>query len=171
MNILLETERLILREFEKEDAKHIFRLHNDPDVMKYIPHKEPLDVPMEKCELFVNHFMDLYKTEPGYGLYALILKETGDYIGWNEFHQLDDTDEIEIGYRYFKEFWGNGYATESSKALVDYGFNTMGEKKLVGVAMPDNTASCRVLEKIGMKFKEMRRYYGVDLAYYEIFCE
>ena len=126
---------------------------------------------MEKCELFVNHFMDLYKTEPGYGLYALILKETGDYIGWNEFHQLDDTDEIEIGYRYFKEFWGNGYAKESSKALVDYGFNTMGEKKLVGVAMPDNTASCRVLEKIGMKFKEMRRYYGVDLAYYEIFCE
>lgn len=169
MKILLETDRLILREFVEEDAKHIYKMHNDPEVMKYIPHKEPLNVPMEQCEKFITHFIDIYKKQPGYGLYAATIKDTGEFIGWNEINPLDGTDEVEIGYRYLKEFWGHGYATEASKALVTHGFTTLGLDKLVGVAMPDNKASTRVLEKIGMEYVEMRNYYKCDLAYYQMF--
>ena len=168
MKILLETERLILRYFTPEDAEHIFKLHNDKDVMKYIPHKQPLNVPMEKCEKFINLCVEQYDRKPGYGLFAAVKKDTREFIGWNEINNLDYTDDIEIGYRYFKNYWGKGYATEASTALVDYGFSQLNLEKLVGVAMPGNKASLRVLEKIGMKYIGLRRYYGGDFAYYQI---
>lgn len=168
MKILLKTHRLILREFTKDDAKHIFKLHNNQDVMRYIPHKEPLDVSMERCEKFIQWCIEQYDKNPGYGLFATLKKDTSEFIGWNEINYLDNTEDVEIGYRIFKEHWGNGYATETSKALVDYGFNELKLNKLVGVAMPDNKASTRVLEKAGMKYIEMRRYYDTDVAYYEI---
>ena len=169
MKILLETNRLILRKFIKEDATKLFKLHNDPDVMKYIPHKEPLDVPMEACEKMIDRFLEVYRQTPGYGVFPAILKDTNEFIGWFEFFWLDNTEEVEIGYRLFKDSWGKEYATEGARALVDYGFNKLGMDKLVGVAMPENKASCRVLEKAGMKYLEMRNYYKLDLAYYEIF--
>ena len=101
-------------------------------------------------------------------MFAAVKKDSGEFIGWNEINNLDYTDDIEIGYRYFKNYWGKGYATEMSMALVDYGFNQLNLEKLVGVAMPGNKASLRVLEKIGMKYIGMRRYYGGDFAYYQI---
>ncbi|MEX1377973.1 MAG: GNAT family N-acetyltransferase [Eubacteriales bacterium] len=168
MKILLETERLILRHFIPDDAKHIFKLHNDIEVMRYIPHKEPLNVPIEKCEKFINLCTEQYGRKPGYGLFAAIKKDTGEFIGWNEINSLDCTDDIEIGYRYFEKYWGKGYATEISLALVEYGFSKLNLDKLVGIAMPQNKASIRVLEKIGMKYVGMRRYYGGDFAYYQL---
>jgi len=169
MKILLETQRLILREFIDDDSRLLFKLHNDPAVMKYIPHKKPLDVPMERCEKFITHFISEYNKKPGYGLFATILKETNEFIGWSEINHLDNTEEVEIGYRYLKEFWGMGYATEAARALVEYGFNILNLDKLVGVAMADNKASTRVLEKAGMEYLEIRQYYDTDVAYYEIF--
>ena len=169
MKILLETDRLILRQFTVDDVEYIFKLHNDIEVMRYIPHKDPLNVPMESCEKFINWCIDEYDKKPGFGLFAVIIKDTGKFIGWNEINHLDNTEEVEIGYRYLKPFWGYGYATETSLALINYGFNTLNLSKLVGVAMPDNKASTRVLEKVGMKYKEVRKYYGADFAYYELF--
>ena len=89
-----------------------------------------------------------------------------EFTGWTCLKHLDNTDEIEIGYRYFPQFWGLGLCTEISTALLEYGFLKVGLDRIVGISNPENKASIRVLEKIGLKYERNAHYYGVDVVYY-----
>ena len=168
MNIVLETERLIIRQFVPEDAEYIYKLHNDPDVMKYISSKKDEEVTIEECSSFVEHCRSYYKKHTGLGIWATQTKEIGDFIGWTTLKDLDNTEDIEVGYRLQKEFWGNGYATEAAKALIEYGFNELKLDKIVGVALPENKASVRVLQKAGLEYVGIKKYYNTDVVFYEI---
>jgi RimJ/RimL family protein N-acetyltransferase len=81
------------------------------------------------------------------------------------FH-LDNTPEIEEAYLLDRACWGQGLASEAAGAALRYGFETLGLPRIVGVALPANGASCRVLEKIGLRFERPARYYDLDVAYY-----
>lgn len=168
MKKLLETKRLYLREFIPSDAEYIFRLHNDVDVMKYISSKKDKGFTMQECESFIEKCMLGYQKHPGIGIWATITKETNEFIGWTTLKHLDKTVDMEIGYRYFKSFWGLGYATEAARALVDYGFDVLNLNKITAIAMIENRASIRVIKKLGMVYKGIENYYNVDVAYYEI---
>src|SRR5690606_7313539 len=86
--------------------------------------------------------------------WAVINKETGEFLGWCGLKL--DGNETDIGFRFFEKFWNKGYATESAKACLDYGFNDLRLNEIIGRAMKENTASIKVLEKIGLKYeKEM----------------
>ena len=82
--------------------------------------------------------------------------------------RLTENDEIEVGYALFKEFWGKGFATEASKAFLEYGFNQLNLEKIVAVANPKTKASRRVMEKLGMKYDYLGEFYGRDLVHYSI---
>ena len=169
MKKVLETERLIIRQFIPEDTGYIYKLHNDPDVMKYISTKKSKEVTRDECKSFIEGCRKYYKKHPGLGIWAAQTKASGDFIGWTALKDLDNTEDIEVGYRLLKEFWGNGYATESSKALIEYGFNELKLNKLVAVALPENTASVRVLVKAGMEYKGIKKYYNADVVFYQIY--
>jgi len=90
----------------------------------------------------------------GFGRWAVIRKQDDVYIGWCGLKYSPQLDEVDLGFRFFKKHWNKGYATEAAKACIDYGFNHLGLKKIVGRAMNENQSSIRVLEKIGMIYEK-----------------
>ena len=168
MQRLPETERLYLRELVPSDADMIFRLNSDPDVMRYMPEHARAAVSADSSRQFVESFIRYYAEKPGLGLWPTVLKAGGRCIGWTCLKDLADTDEVEIGYRYFPQFWGQGFCTEISSALLEYGFRQLGLPRIVAISHPDNRASRRVLEKLGLRYERDAHYYGIDVVYYAL---
>lgn len=148
MSILLETPRLIMREFCEEDAGHLFELNSDPDVTRYVG--EGPYVSLDAARDFIRNYNQYEKYRQG--RLNVFDKKTGEYIGWSGLKYIEDEGYTDIGYRLLKQHWGKGYATESAKASLDYGFKTLGLDKIVGRAMKQNIASIAVLKKLGMQY-------------------
>ena len=167
MHILLKSERLILRQLCKDDQQNIYLLHNNADVMKYISTSKD-NYTHEECREFIERQIAYYDSHPGLGIWAAENKNTGDFIGWVALKDLDNSEYIEVGYRLIKQHWGKGYATEAARALIKYGFNQLNLNKITAVALPENKASARVMQKAGMKYAGIKKYYNADVVFYEI---
>ena len=166
MKILLETERLMLCAWWGEDAEAAFRIYGDPAVMRFIgtgATTGSVEETATRLQRYIGHHEKF-----GFGLWATFEKSTGRLIGNTGLTSLDGGPEIELGYHLAKEAWGKGYATEVAGALLDYGFQTLGLKKILAVTHPDNVASQRVLEKVGMSRQGMGHYYGAELVVYVV---
>ena len=162
---IFETERLVLRPLHQNDVDLIVALNSDPDVMEFIG---PADDSLEHAREYVSKRVEQYKDKPGLGVFIGKIKSSKETIGWFCLKYLDDTSEIEIGYRLLKEYWGKGFATEGAKCLLNNGFEKLKLKEIVGVTLPENKASQRVLEKIGLSYQGNGHYYGFDLSYFTI---
>lgn len=147
MRVILETKRLRLQEFSAADAIHLFELNNDPEVLKFTG-----DLPFDSIENAVKFLANYsnYKKD-GFGRWAVYLKKDNRFIGWCGFRK-NEGEWIDLGFRFLKKEWGNGYATEAAKGCIEFGFNQLGIIEIVGRAVKDNLASIRVLEKVGMKY-------------------
>ena len=104
----------------------------------------------------------------GFGLCAVELRARRELIGVAGLTHLADTSEIEVGYRFLKKHWGQGYATESARASIAYGFEELGLDRIVGVTLPANRASRRVMEKCGMSFVGVMNVYDHAQVKYAI---
>jgi len=152
-NCIFETPRLLLREFREEDAPYFFDLNEDPEVVRYTG--DPPFASLEDARRFLKDY-DQYE-KYGYGRWAVLIKGQSQggppaWAGWCGLKYIPELDETDIGFRFFRRYWGRGYATESARACLEYGFGQLGLKQVVGRVMKDNKASIRVLEKIGMEF-------------------
>ncbi len=146
----LETERLILRDWKDEDIAPFARMNADPIVMEYFPRR--LD---EKATArLVGRFQDHFEKH-GYGPYAIELKKTGEFIGFVGLHDVEFqaafTPATEIAWRLDYGHWGQGYATEAARAVLDLAFNQLSLKEIVAFAVYDNEAAIHIMEKLGMK--------------------
>lgn len=168
MKKILTTDRLILRELTTADAAQLYKLDNDPQVMKYIGSYHGQERSLEDCEGVVERQREYYKKHPGLGIWATILKKDHSFIGWTTLKYLDATQQVELGYRYLPEFWNQGYATEMCTSLVTYGFETLGLNEIVAVAQPQNIASIRVMEKVGMSYVKEDIFYHSQVVYYRM---
>ncbi len=146
-DIILETPRFYLRQFLLSDAKSFFELNSDEDVMRYTG-DEPFE--NENAALDFLKQYDPY-SQSGMGRWAVIDKESGEYMGWCGLKYQPEDDEVDVGYRFFKRHWGKGVASETAQACIDYGFNELNLQRIIARVHPDNPASVRVLEKCGMK--------------------
>jgi RimJ/RimL family protein N-acetyltransferase len=149
--VLLETDRLTLRRFTVEDADLLVELDSDPAVMRYIT--GGVTTSREEIETdFLPAFLRYYERFDGYGFWAAIEKATGRFVGWFHLRPAPGAPEDvpELGYRLPRDAWGNGYATEGSQALVDAAFSRFAASRVVAETMVVNTASRRVMEKVGM---------------------
>jgi len=148
MSIILETQRLILKQFCEDDAQYLFELNSDPEVTKYVGEGafESVDAVRE----FVRNYNQYEKY--GQGRLNMFDKQSGEYIGWCGLKYLTESRQTDLGYRLLKKHWGKGYATEASTACLNYGFNTLNLEKIIGTAMKENTASIKVFEKLGLKY-------------------
>ncbi len=159
---MIETERLILRRFTPEDLDELAALRADPEVMRYIGEQ-----PRAKVEQRLNYYISLYESR-GLGMWAVIDKGTGALIGWCGLIFLDGTGEVEVGYGAAKRYWGQGLMSEAARASLRYGFERAGLRRIVAVAMPENLASRRIMEKLGMRYEKRANFYGHELVYYSI---
>ena len=164
----ITTDRLVIRRFEKDEFEDFYPLDEDPRVMKYIWQCKPKPRIKSKALKRFNKLLDAYDLYPGLGIFATCLRSTGELIGWTELFHLDDTELIEIGYRYSFRFWGNGYATEAATALLQHGFLEQKLEKIVAVTHPDNEASKNVLQKIGLSFIREDYFYNTDIHFFEL---
>jgi RimJ/RimL family protein N-acetyltransferase len=165
MKLILETDRLLLREFVLEDVEEFFRMVSDPDVTRYTGDGgKTLEEARKGLE--ERLFRDYRKY--GYGRWAAVDKPSGKVIGFAGLKYLDEVAEVDLGYRFFKEYWGQGLATEASRAILAYGFDTLQLKRIIGIADIENEASLRVLEKVGFKFEKFTTYRGHEVAWYAI---
>ena len=156
MKKILETDRLLIREISKDDYQDLFQLHSDPIVQKYtgeLPVKTISEIIKGTKERTFNDYKKY-----GFGRWAVIIKSTNQFTGWAGLKYLPEFDEIDIGYRFLPEFWGKGIATEASKAIIKYGFEILEIEKIIAVSMVGNTASIKVMEKVGMIFDKKAPY-------------
>jgi len=151
-----ETARLRLRAFEPDDAEAFFRLNSHPDVIRYTG--EPACESVAAAEAGIRAYPDWKKY--GIGRWAAWDKGTNEIIGFAGLKYLADLDEVDLGYRFLPQHWGKGLATEASIVCLAYGFETLGLRRIVGLTMPENRASMRVLEKVGMVRREPISYEG-----------
>lgn len=161
MKILLETKRMILRQYTEDDVENLFELNNDPGVFKWLPY---LQVERAKIQDDIQRFISYYDKYNGYGTWAAIEKSKNKFIGWFMFlpfkempyfkPELGDPDDIEIGFYFLKDVWGRGYATEGSRALILKGFSEFGTLRVMGTALAANKASIRVMGKVGMRLEK-----------------
>ena len=148
MKSILNTSRLYLREFSNEDAIHFYLLNNDPEVIKYTG--DPPFSSVKEAEEFIENYT-AYK-DFGYGRWAVCLKENDIFIGFCGLKFHPEENITEVGFRFFKKQWNKGFATESAKAVIAYGFNKLNLNKVYAHVQTDNFASQRVIEKCGLHF-------------------
>lgn len=163
MQVVLETERLVLRRFTEADAEKLFDLDSDPEVMRFLSGGTPTPREVIQNDI-LPRFLRYDERFPGYGFWAAIEKATGDFLGWFSFRPSDGApDEARLGFRLRKAAWGKGYATEGSRALIRKGFTELGVQRVVATTYQDNLASRRVMEKVGMKLVRTFRITPADL--------
>jgi RimJ/RimL family protein N-acetyltransferase len=143
-----ETERLILREMTPEDAANLYLLNSDPDVIRYTGDPPFRDI--QDAENMLIHYEQYRKY--GIGRWAVNDKFTNEFLGWCGLKYSEDSNEYDIGYRFFRKFWNKGYATESAGYCLQLGFKKFHIETILGRAMKANAASIRVFEKIGMSY-------------------
>ncbi len=160
----IETERTIMRMLSKEDAIDFFNLNLDKEVLKYTG-----DQPFENIQASID-FLTKYDQYEKYGVgrLAVIDKATLKFIGWCGLKYSQEKNEYDIGFRFFKNYWNKGFATETAKKCLEYGFDELKIDRIIGRAMKENIGSIKVLEKIGMKFKENFDFEGQSGVLYEL---
>lgn len=154
--MVLETPRLLLREFSLDDLDDYYRLGATPALVRYVG-GHLLASREEARQLMLDATLRDYAVH-GYGRLACIEKETGTLIGFCGLKNDAKLGEIDIGYRFFESSWGKGFATESSRVVMSHGRDVLGLRRIVGVVDPANTASARVLQKLGLVYEKQVRY-------------
>lgn len=149
MNVITETERLLLRTFTPDDAQLILELNSDPEVIRYTG--DPIANIAQAREILKNTILPQYALY-NHGRWAVHVKRDLEFIGWCGLKARPERKEIDLGYRFKQSAWGKGFATEAAYACIKYGFEKLGISKIIGRAMPANTGSLRVLEKCGMEY-------------------
>lgn len=151
MEVFLETERLILRRFTTDDVDLVVELDSDPEVMRYLTGGRATPRPEIEHD-YLPAWLGYYERSAGYGFWAAIEKESGEFLGWFHLRPAPGhpPDEPELGYRLRRAAWGKGYGTEGSRALIRKGFTELGVRRVVAETMAVNAASRRVMEKSGL---------------------
>lgn len=152
--MLLKTERLILRRFGKSDFGALEKLLGSGAVME-----SSVNGPLSENQIWdwLEEPFGVYESNQGIEVLAVINKcnlELIGYCGLFHFSNIDGVSEIEIGYRFVQNSWGNGYATEAARAIRDYAFSKLNLSRLIALIEPANTRSIRVAEKVGMKYEK-----------------
>jgi RimJ/RimL family protein N-acetyltransferase len=164
--VILETERLTLREFDDGDVQAFYILGSDPAITQFTG---------DPGLTSLGHAREVLRSRPladyrkyGFGRWACVYKQNGGVIGFAGLKFLEDLKEVDIGYRLLPAYWGVGLATEAGRAVLDYGFAELHLEEIIGLVDPTNVASVRVLEKLGLSFDRVMEYQGADVARYVI---
>ena len=170
MRIITETERLVIREIESSDVDVMLELHSDPEVHRYLGNKTITD---RKGIIDAINSLKKQYSDFGFGRWAMINKKTDEFIGWTGLHFITEPinnhkNFYDLGYRLLRKFWGQGFATESAFASIDFAFNRLKVSEIYAMADVDNEASNVILKKVGLQFVELFDNEGVKHNWYKL---
>jgi RimJ/RimL family protein N-acetyltransferase len=163
-HILLETPRLVMRQFTADDVDNLFNLNSDPEVMRYLTGGKPTPRETIRDEL-IPFYLGVYARLDRLGTWAAESVATGEFLGWFHFRPGPDGDitNVDLGYRLHRSGWNKGYATEGSRALIGMGFTGLGVERVFAHTMTVNAASRRVMEKCGLTLVRTFPYEWADV--------
>lgn len=170
MNLILETERLIMRPIELSDDKALFALDSNPNVHLYLGNNPVTE--MEQVHEYIKSIQNQYE-QNGIGRFAVELKDTQEVIGWAGLKFITEEDNghinfYDIGYRLREEFWGKGYALEAAAKWLDHALHTMKVPAVYASAHIDNIGSNKILHKIGLRQNGRFLWNGITCNWYEL---
>lgn len=163
-SLQLETKRLVLRPMLESDFDLLHRIFTDTKVMASFDHPPFTN---EQMKRWLNRNLD-HQNEFGYGLFSVVLKETGELIGDCGLEQMEDMGAAELGYDFRSDFWNQGYATEAATAVRDHAFDSLNLPQLISLIRGGNLASKRVAEKVGMTLAEEFTRYEIQYWKYSL---
>jgi RimJ/RimL family protein N-acetyltransferase len=161
--LILETERLLLRPFQFGDTDALLEVVGDPNAMQYYP------APFSRSEVedWIRRNRARY-SDCGFGLWAMLLKSSGELIGDCGLfvRDVEGEFEFELGWHVRRDLWGQGFATEAARACIDCAFLRFGAERIIALIRPENLSSCRVAEKNGMTCERMIFWHGYNHCVY-----
>lgn len=155
MQVVIETKRLILRQFTEADADLIYQLNFDPDVTKYTldPFRD-IEHAREVLEQVILPQYAVYN----HGRWAVHLKPGMEFIGWCGLKFVAERKEIDLGYRFFKKNWGKGYATEAAYACIKFGFEKLDLREIIARVMLETLAPLKCWKTVVWNMSETRTW-------------
>ncbi len=170
MKVFAETERTILREILPTDIDGFFELDSDPEVHRYLGNKPVAD---KKQIIDAIKFIRQQYVDNGIGRWAIIDKKTKDFVGWTGLKFVTELTNqhrnyYDLGYRLRKKYWGQGIATETAFASLNYAFDKLKADEIYAMADCENDGSNKILSKIGLVFIEIFDFDGIKHNWYKI---
>jgi RimJ/RimL family protein N-acetyltransferase len=159
-DVVLETERLILRRLTKADAPFMLELLNDPSYIRNVADRGVRTV--ADAENYLAAKMLPSYEEHGFGFYLMELKDARTPIGTCGLAKRENVDDIDVGYGLLERYAGNGYATEAAAGVLHYARNVLKLTRIVGFTSTKNHNSQRVLNKLGLRYEKMTRLPGFE---------
>ncbi len=167
--IVVETERLILREVSLDDVEFIYTLVNDEGFLRFIGDRGVRT--LDDAQAYIQDRLTASYVHHGFGLYLTVVKATQTPIGICGLVKRDGLDDVDIGFAFLPAFVGKGYAFEAAQAIVTYARDILGLKRLVAITLPSNDRSIRLIEKLGLQYEGVvklsedeaeTRLFGID---------
>ena len=161
----IQTPHLILPSLQSTDAEAMYKIYQTEGVLRYFPNPKP--PPLEKIQRFIAE-QQAHWEKYGYGNWGMVPKGQFEIVGWVGLQYLPELDETEVGFLLDKPFWGKGYATEAALASVRFGFEETKLDHLIALVHPENLASRRVIDKLGMIYVNSLALWGIELMRFRI---
>ncbi len=166
--MMLETQRLRLRELRQGDFDELYAMFNDPLVMRYYPGTRNA----QETQEFLDRILASYG-KYGYSLWAVEVKPSGEFAGWCGLlnQMVDEQEEVEVGYMFKSQCWHQGYATEAARACRDYAFSRLGRDYVISLIRPINLPSRAVAERNGMTVWKTTVFKGYESLVYRVYAD
>jgi len=161
---VLQLDGFVMRSLQCSDLDALAEIWADPEVTRFLPSRG-VPISRENAEKSLQSFIKHWQ-ERGYGVWAIVENNSSQMIGYCGLRYLDEIDEVEVLYGLAQAYWGRGIATQAAQAAVSYGFNVAKLDKLIAMALPDNLASRRVIEKAGLQYEKKIHIFNLDVLYY-----
>jgi RimJ/RimL family protein N-acetyltransferase len=165
MNIIVETERLIIREFEENDILSLYKIESDPRIIEFIPWSKLST--LNDCRKQIKKYISNYNKFK-LNTWAVVLKESDEVIGITQLIYSNKIKGVEIGTKILPEYWSKGYASELSKSVVHYGLYDLEIDEITAVTDINNAGAIKSLINMGMTLKKYGYYNGAEAAFYSI---
>lgn len=165
MNIIVETDRLIIRELKGDDILSLYKIESDPRIIQYIPWSKLCT--FDECKRQIKKYINNYKKYK-LNTWAVVIKETNELIGITQLIYSNKIKGVELGTKISPEFWSKGYASELSKGIVDYGLNELYIDEITAVTDINNAGAIKSLINIGMTLKKYGYYNGAEAVFYSM---
>lgn len=158
------TERLCLRQLCQDDIDCFYEIMKKEEVVIWLGNSNGKT--RDETKVIIEKYTEQWEAK-SYGVWGVFDRQTGALLGDCGLNFIKETGEVEILYAFDPEYWGCGYATESAIAALKYAFVTAKLDRVIALAMPDNTRSKNVIEKMGFKPLGLKNYFGMALLCYE----
>ncbi|MBE9171360.1 GNAT family N-acetyltransferase [Pleurocapsales cyanobacterium LEGE 06147] len=163
---ILQIDDFTMRSLQFCDLDALATIWADPEVTRFLPSRG-VPISRENAEKSLVSFLEHWN-QRDYGIWAIVENASSQTIGYCGLRYLDELDEVEVLYGLARAYWGRGIATQAAKAAISYGFNGAKLDRIIAMALPDNLASRRVIEKAGLQYEKQIHIFNLDVLYYSI---